>query len=76
MPPVYYTVRNNLARSESATTFVLIGEQTSRGLDLDVNTDLGGGAHMILNYGFARPRFDDAEDLSGKDAAFRARSTT
>ncbi len=66
----YYTVRNNLLRSTSATTFVLVGEQTSRGVDVDVNTDLGGGAHMIVNYGYASPRFDDAEDLSGKTPRF------
>ena len=47
-----------------------IGEQTSRGLDLDVNTDLGGRTHLILNYGFARPRFDDAEDLTGLTPRF------
>ena len=39
---VYYTVRNNLTLLQSAMTFVQVGEQTSRGLDLDVNTDLGG----------------------------------
>ena len=56
--------------SESVTTFLQVGEQTSRGLDLDVNTDLGGQTHLILNYGFARPRFDDADDLTGKTPRF------
>lgn len=62
---VYYIVRNNITVRESVTTFIQAGEQTSRGLDLDVNADLGGRTHLILNYGFTRPRFEDAEELTG-----------
>jgi outer membrane receptor protein involved in Fe transport len=47
------------------TSVFQVGEQTARGLDLDVNTDLGGRTHLIFNYGFARPRFDDADELTG-----------
>jgi iron complex outermembrane receptor protein len=66
----YYIVRNNVAIRESVTTVSQIGEQTSKGLDLDVNTDLGGQTHVILNYGFARPRFADADDLTGRTPRF------
>ncbi len=61
----YYTVRNNLTVQQSVTTYVQVGEQTSRGLDVDINTDLGGATHLILNYGYTRPHFEDAEDLTG-----------
>ena len=61
----YYIVKNNLNVRQSVTTFLQIGEQTSRGLDLDVNTDLGARTHLILNYGFTQPRFEDAEALTG-----------
>jgi iron complex outermembrane receptor protein len=72
----YYTVRNNLNIRQSVTTLIQIGEQTSKGLDLDVNTDLGGQTHLILNYGFARPRFADAEDLTGRTPRFVPRHNT
>lgn len=68
----YYTSRNNIALRESVTTFTQVGKQTATGFDLDVNTDLRGGAHLIFNYGFARPRFDEADDeeLTGKTPRF------
>lgn len=59
---LYYVVRNNLVFRESASTFIQLGEQRSKGMDLDVNTDLGRGVHLILNYGFTQPRFEDADD--------------
>jgi iron complex outermembrane recepter protein len=66
----YYTVRNNVTIQESVTTFTQVGEQNVRGLDLDVNTDLGGQTHLILNYGRAHPRFDDAGELTGLTPRF------
>lgn len=62
---LYYIIRNNINLRQSVTTFIQIGEQRSKGMDLDVNAHLGSGVHMILNYGFAQPRFEDAEDLTG-----------
>ncbi len=38
----YYTVRNNVTVQESVISFIQVGEQNSKGLDVDVNTDLGG----------------------------------
>jgi TonB-dependent siderophore receptor len=70
----YYAVRNNLTVQETATTFIQVGEQTSQGLDLDVNTDLGGQTHLLFNYGHARPRFHEAEDLTGLTPRFVPRN--
>ncbi len=62
---VYHIVRNNLNVRKSVTTFIQVGEQRSRGLDLDVNTDLGGQVHLLVNYGYTQPRFEEAEALTG-----------
>jgi outer membrane receptor protein involved in Fe transport len=63
---VYHITRNNVTIRESVTTFLQVGEQTSKGLDLDVNTDLGGQTYLIFNYGFSSPRYDsDAGSLAG-----------
>jgi iron complex outermembrane receptor protein len=67
---VYFVSRNNLAVRESLISYIQVGEQNARGLDLDVNTDLGMRTHMIFNYGYARPRFDDAEELTGLTPRF------
>ena len=36
-------------------------------MDLDVNTNLGWGTHLLFNYGYTQPRFKDAdqEGLTG-----------
>ena len=62
---MYHITRNNVTVQESVTTFRQVGEQTSKGLDVDINTDLGGRTYLLFNYGFTTPRFDDAEELSG-----------
>jgi len=62
---LYYVVRNNINVRQTAISLTQVGEQRSKGLDLDVNTDLGARMHLILNYGFTQPRFEDADDLSG-----------
>jgi iron complex outermembrane receptor protein len=62
---VYHIVRNNLNIRQSVTTFIQVGEQRSKGLDLDINTDLGGRTSLVFNYGFASPRFEEAEALTG-----------
>lgn len=71
----YYVVRNNLAVRQSVTTFIQAGEQRSKGLDVDVNTDLGGRTALIVNYGFAAPIFTDAVALTGKMPRFVPRHT-
>ena len=71
---VYHISRNNVTVQESVTTFRQVGEQTSKGLDVDINTDLGAGTYLIFNYGFATPRYDDAEELSGLRPIFVPRN--
>ena len=72
---VYHIVRNNLSIRESVTTVLQVGEQRASGLDLDVNTDLGGQMHLIFNYGFANPRFEDADELTGLRPRYVPRNT-
>ena len=71
---VYHITRNNVTVQETVTTFRQIGEQTSKGLDVDINTDLGSGTYLIFNYGFATPRYEDADDLSGLRPRFVPRN--
>jgi len=59
----YHVTRNNIAFSETPTTFIQVGEQTSKGVEIDVNTELVKGTHLLLNYGYTQPRFEDADDL-------------
>jgi iron complex outermembrane receptor protein len=58
----YRMEQNNLSFSQNLTSVVQAGQQSSSGIDLDVNTDLGHGAHLQLNYGYTRPKFDDFYD--------------
>ena len=41
---LYYLVRNNVTIQQSVINFIQVGEQNSKGMDVDVNTDLGGNA--------------------------------
>jgi iron complex outermembrane receptor protein len=66
----YFITRDNVTVQETVTTVTQVGEQTSRGVDLDINADLGGQTHLILNYGYARARFAEADDLTGLTPRF------
>ena len=67
----YYLVRDNVTIQQSVISFTQVGEQTSKGLDVDVNTDLGGNAFLVFNYGFTVPKFDDpGNSLDGKTPRF------
>ena len=67
----YYLVRNNITIQQSVIRFIQVGEQNSKGLDLDVNTDLGKRAHLVFNYGLAVPKFnDEGGDLDGLTPRF------
>jgi iron complex outermembrane receptor protein len=59
----YYTMRNNIGVAQNATTVLQVGEQRSKGIDLDVNTDVGGRTHLIFNYGYNHSRYADADDV-------------
>jgi len=67
----YYLVRNNVTIQQSVISFDQVGEQISKGLDVDVNTDLGGNAFLVFNYGLTVPKFDDpGNSLDGKTPRF------
>jgi iron complex outermembrane receptor protein len=67
----YYLVRNNVTIQQSVISFDQVGEQNSKGLDVDVNTDLGNNAFLVFNYGLSVPRFDDpGNSLDGKTPRF------
>ena len=66
---VYFAARNNVTVQQSAISFIQVGEQNSQGLDVDVNTDLGGRAYLLFNYGLATPTFEDGP-LDGNTPRF------
>ena len=67
----YYLVRNNVTIQQSVISFTQVGEQISKGLDVDVNTDLGANAFLVFNYGLTVPKFDDPGNaLDGKTPRF------
>ncbi len=67
----YHLEQNNLSFSVTPTSVIQAGEQTSKGIDLDINADLGHRTRMVLNYGYTMPRFveffdpDEEADFSG-----------
>lgn len=56
---LYHLEQNNLSFRDSLTSVIQAGQQRSRGIDLDVNADLGRGTRLIANYGYAQPVFTD-----------------
>ena len=67
----YYLTRNNVTIQQSVLNFIQVGEQISKGLDVDVNTDLGSNAFLVFNYGLTLPKFEDpGNDLDGKTPRF------
>ncbi len=70
---VYYAIRNNVTVQQSVISFIQVGEQRSKGLDFDLNTDLGHQTSLVFNYGLSAPTFTDAGNLSGKTPRFAPR---
>ena len=66
---LYFVSRNNVTVQQSALQYIQVGEQNAKGLDVDVNTDLGGQAYLVFNYGLATPKFTDGT-LDGKIPRF------
>ena len=69
---VYYIVRNNVTVQQSVISFIQVGEQNSKGLDVDVNTDLGGETSSSSTTAWRRREFEDAGRPGRQDAALRA----
>ena len=55
----YKIARNNVVISRGMGLYDQAGQQSSKGIDLDINADLGHGIHAIVNYGFTQARFDN-----------------
>ena len=56
-----------VAASAKRKAHLNLGKQNSKGVDVDVNTDLGGDAFLVFNYGLTVPTFDDpGSSLDGK----------
>jgi iron complex outermembrane recepter protein len=55
----YHIEQNNLTFSEGLTSVIQAGKQTSKGIDVDVNADLGHRTRLIVNYGYTNPKFKD-----------------
>jgi iron complex outermembrane receptor protein len=71
----YRAELNNLVFTETLTTVTQVGKQTSHGIDIDVNTDLGRGTRLLVNYGYTVPEFadDDGVHIVGNRPRFTQR---
>lgn len=73
---LYRIELNNRSFANSLTSVVQAGQQLSKGVDLDINADLGHGTRMLVNYGYTLPKFtdffdtDDEADYSGNRPRF------
>ena len=63
----YHIEQNNLVFAETLTTVSQTGKQTSQGIDMDVNTELGRRVRLLVNYGYTNPKFaeDDGSHVVG-----------
>jgi outer membrane receptor protein involved in Fe transport len=68
---VYHLRQNNLTFAQNLLSVIQAGKQTAKGVDIDVNADLGYRTRLLVNYGYTNPKFDeffsadDDEDFSG-----------
>jgi len=68
---VYHIEQNNLSFTQNLVSVIQAGSQISKGVDLDVNADLGHNTRMLVNYGYTVPKFkefvdpDEEADFSG-----------
>ena len=73
---LYRIVRNDVVIPRPNQQFDQAGQQSSKGIDLDISGDLGKGIRLIANYGYSLPRFDEyfasegALNLSGFRPAY------
>ena len=74
---LYRMTRNNVVIARGGQQFDQAGQQSSKGIDLDINGDIGQGIRLDANYGYTLPRFDEffarGEDLSGNRPRFGQR---
>ena len=73
----YKLERNNVVINRGRGVYDQAGQQSSKGIELDIQGDLGRGIRLIANYGYTLPRFDNyvsgGVDLSGNRPTFTQR---
>ena len=73
---LYRLQRQNVVIARGGGLYDQAGQQTSKGVDLDINGTLGYGIQMVANYGYSSPRYDSffasnrTVNLSGKVPRF------
>ncbi|MBZ2184888.1 MAG: TonB-dependent receptor [Bryobacter sp.] len=74
---LYQIRRQNVVIALPNANFEQAGQQSARGLDLDINGNIGKGFRLIANYGYTLPRFDTffANNRTLNLSGFRPRFT-
>lgn len=78
----YQIKRQNVVIGLPLGDFEQAGQQSARGIDMDINGNIGKGWRVIANYGYTLPRFDrflasqGRVDLSGFRPRFTQRHAT
>jgi outer membrane receptor protein involved in Fe transport len=79
---LYQLKRQNVVIALPNNNFEQAGQQSSKGLDMDINGQIGKGIRLIANYGYTLPRFDNfyasnrTVNLSGNRPRFTQRHAT
>ncbi len=79
---LYQIKRQNVVIALPNANFDQAGQQSSRGIDFDVNGNIGKGIRLIANYGYTLPRWDSfftsnrTVNLSGFRPRFTQRHAT
>ena len=69
---VYRIILRDVVVARGNQIFDQAGQQSSKGIDIDVSGDIGSGLRLMANYGYTVPKYDEffasngAVDLSGK----------
>lgn len=61
----YRIVRKHVVIPLANQLFDQAGQQSSKGVDIDLNGDLGSGIRLVANYGYTLPRFDEYFEGNG-----------
>ena len=56
---LYRIVRQNVAISLPGGNYEQAGQESAKGIDFDINGNVGKGIRLIVNYGYTLPRYDD-----------------
>lgn len=62
---LYHLELNGTTFRENLISVIQAGQQRARGVDIDINADLGRGTRLTANYGFTNPIFTDFDTEDG-----------